>query len=137
MKVNLSLGKMDITGYKNINPFFNIDDIIDNSAYEIIVQEEVLKSIKNENITEFINLVYSKLRLGGTITFECIDIYQASVMYLNGSINEENLSELINNSSGFYTCKIIENELKKINLKIARISIHNNIYFTVTGERIV
>ncbi len=134
MKVKLSLGESDIVGYKNINPFTNLGDIHDNEAYEIYVSNDVLEAVTNFNFKEFVELLVSKLRLGGKIIFDGNDFYQCCVSYLNGSLSENDISLIFSGAKGFYNSRIIEDELSKY-LNITKVQVYN-CNFTVIGERI-
>lgn len=134
MKVKLTVNDKDeFVGYKNVN-INNIDEIYDNSCFELYCDNSVLKLIHNDNFSEFIRKCCFKLRHSGIIYFHGIDINKVTISYIHRYIKENDLANLIGGSVGFYNCKVIETELKKNNIKIHSMSISGN-SFIVRGIR--
>ena len=134
MRVKLSLGNNEFVGYKNLNPFTELKQLHDNSATEIYCDEEVLSKVANKEFDGFVSSLVSKLRRGGVIIFTSPDISHIALAYLNRRIQEQDLSNIVGESRGFYNCRLIENALRKLNIKIDSMSI-NNFYFNVKGVR--
>ena len=134
MRIKLSLGNSDFVGFKNVNPFTELKDVFDNSATEIYIDQEVLSKIENKNFKQFINAVLSKLRRNGTITITGPDCSHVFLKYLHRILKEEDVSELLRESFGFYNCKYVEDTLISLGIKIESMSI-NNYFYHVKGSR--
>lgn len=134
MKVKLSLGNSDFVGYKNVNPFTELTELHNNSALEIYCDQEVLSKIANKEFPNFMNALVSKLRKGGSLIISGPDCGHAFMAYLHRTIDEEKLSELIQECRGYYNCRYIEDALRKLGIKIDSMSI-SNYYFHVKGTR--
>lgn len=135
MKVKLSLGNNEFIGYRNINPFTELKHVHDNSATEIYCDQEVLSKVANSEFAGFINGLVSKLRRGGSIIFNAPDMSHIAMAYLHRKLDEAKLSEILGESRGYYNCRLIENALRGLNLKIDSMSI-NNFHFVVKGIRL-
>ena len=134
MKVKLTTNEKDeFVGYKNVY-YENISEIINNSCFELYCGDEVLKKIPNNQFSTFIKNCCSKIRHGGVFLLTGPDISKLALSYIHKYISEENLSDIIGGSIGFYNCKIIEKELKNNNIKIHSMSISDN-NFIVRGIR--
>lgn len=134
MKVKLTINEKDeFVGYKNVY-YENISEIITNSCFELYCGDEVLKRIPNNQFKGFIKNCCSKIRHGGVFLLTGPDISKLTLSYIHKYISEENLSDIIGGSIGFYNCKIIEKELKNNNIKIHSMSISDN-NFIVRGIR--
>lgn len=134
MKVKLTTSNQDeFVGYKNVN-LTSMEEIYDNSCFELYIDNNVLKLVHNSNFSEFMKTCCSKLRHSGTIYLHGVDINRVALSYIHRCITENDLSDIIGSSIGFYNCRLIENELKKNNIKIHSMSISNN-SFVVRGIR--
>lgn len=134
MKTKLITSESDtIVGYNNV--MHDKFTVIDNSScFELYIDNNVLKMVPNKNFKEFIKICCQKIRIGGTIIITGKDIMKISLSYIRREINEKDLSELLFNSSGFYNCRLIEEEIKNNNIKIHSMSISDN-NFIVRGIR--
>lgn len=131
MKVNIiSLDEHKIEGYDNVY-FFDIGNIIDNSLFDISIEENVLSQISNLKIKEFIQNLSSKLRHGGTLSISGFNIVKIFQSYLNGE--KLDLSCLVN-SAGFYNPRDIRDIFLENNLKIISFNLVENC-FVIKGHR--
>lgn len=134
MKTKLVTSEEDsIIGYNNVmyDKFMDIDN---NSCFELYIDNNVLKMVPNNVFKNFMKTCCQKIRMGGVIIIIGKDIMKISLSYIRREINEENLSELLFNSNGFYNCRLVEEEIKNNNIKIQSMSISDN-NFIVRGIR--
>lgn len=122
-----------IIGYNNIK-YDQLNELDNNSLFELYIDNEILKAIPNKNFYSFIEICSSKIRLGGKLIVTGRDIMKISLCYIHRYINEEDLSELLSGNFGFYNCRIVEEAIKSNNLKIHSMFIDGN-DFIVRGIR--
>jgi hypothetical protein len=134
MKTKLVKSELDeFVGYNNIR-YDKINDIDNNSCYELYIDSGILKLVPNKLFKDFIKTCCQKIRLNGILIITGVDIMNISLSYIHRYIDEEYLSNFLDNSIGFYNCRIVEEEIKKNGLKIHSMSISDNI-FVVRGIR--
>lgn len=134
MKTKLVKSELDeFVGYNNIR-YDKIDNIDNNSCYELYIDSGILKLVPNKLFNNFIRTCCEKIRLSGMLIVTGVDIMNISLSYIHRYIDEEYLSNFIDNSAGFYNCRLVEEEIKKNGLKIHSMSISDNV-FVVRGIR--
>jgi hypothetical protein len=132
VRVKLSIDS-DFVGYVNVKPQ-DLDKVFNNSVDELYVDEDILSKIPNKELKDFVSLLVSKIRKGGTLVLTSKDFPSINYDFMYNKIDENVVSELLNGHSGFYSCHLMEKELRRHNFKIDKMSI-NNYYFVVRGIR--
>ena len=134
MKVKLISEESGIfKNYTNVKTE-DINNISNNSCFEIYCDENILKTITPEYFSKFINILVSKIRHGGKIIVCGYDLHKICLSYTHKYINENNVADFLKNSNGFYNCRMIENEIKANSLSIHSMSLVDNV-FVVRGIR--
>lgn len=134
MKTKLITHEEDsIIGYNNV--FYTaLENINNNSCFELYCGPEVLKLISNTNFSSFIKNCCDKIRHQGSFIITCPDINNIALAYVYKNIGENDLCDLLAGSFGFYNCRMVEDEIKANGLKIHSMSIIDN-NFVIRGIR--
>ena len=134
MKTKLVKSESDnFIGYENVH-YSNLQNINNNSCFELYIDSEIIKMVPNKVFSNFIQDCCNKIRLNGMLIITGVDIMNISLSYIHKYINEDYLSNFLNNSVGFYNCRLVEEEIKKNGLKIHSMSISDGV-FIVRGIR--
>ncbi|NDG28569.1 hypothetical protein EB118_00500 [bacterium] len=131
MKLNIALTEdRFISGYSNVlleKLPSEHQSIINNSCTEILVAN-ILDLIDEKNIDGFINLLISKLRLGGTLFISCINLDIVARNIVNGTLSEQEFNQMIQNIKSIHSRKYMFDLLSGKNLKIQSSTTKGNIY---------
>lgn len=99
MRVQVArMGVETIQGYQHVvasDNYINFMDISDNECTEILAND-ILDCFSVEKIAECLQLLASKLRLGGSLVVGGKDVRLFSKAVINGQIKEQEASQLIN-----------------------------------------
>ena len=159
MKIKISINKMPLIGYTNIDPFPIIPDqykdqmavkggdiknleVSQSSCTEIIC-EDIMDFIPYNEFYKTIEHYVSKLRHNGRIVISGTDMEVVSKMYLNGELNTLEFNRVVhgeqNNAWSFKLGQITIEETSEIlielGLKIQSKSI-NGMCFQIVGVRL-
>lgn len=134
MKTKLISSKDDeFIGYRNIF-YKDVDQIPNNSCFELYCGQEITKLILNDDFSRFMKTCCNKIRHQGVIVVCGPDFDQISLSYIYKRLNEKEISKFLSDSVGFYNCRLVEKELKNNRLKINAMAIENHNFF-VRGFR--
>jgi len=137
MKLQIIVNESEkIEGYTHLNLQTLQEDIktIPDNSCESIVAVKVLNRIPLQSIEGFIDLVLSKLRLGGEINVSGIEQKVLAKFILNGNISEQDFNTLLMFSNSMITrsdaVKLLE--VKGLKLKTSNM---NGIEYDITATR--
>lgn len=137
MKLQIIVNESEkIEGYTHLNLQTLQEDIktIPDNSCESIVAVKVLNRIPLQSIEGFIDLVLSKLRLGGEINISGIEQKVLAKFILNGNISEQDFNTLLMFSNSMITrsdtVKLLE--VKGLKLKTSNM---NGIEYDITATR--
>lgn len=134
MKVKLITDdSQKIINYNNVN-INNLNSIYDSGCFEILCDENILKIISPDQISDFFKILAGKLRHGGELIVSGLDIDVITKLYQRKDIDISQLSSVLSNSVGFYNCRMVEELIRDNNMDITSMSIVDG-YFTVKGKR--
>jgi hypothetical protein len=137
MKVQIVLTEEDkIEGFTTIelkNLGVAIEDISDNKC-EFIVATKIINVLRPEQIADFINLITSKLRRGGTLVLSGIEPKVLCKMISNDLVREETLNNIVSQCSSVMPMKNCLELLSTKGLQINNASI-NGVEYEISAKR--
>ena len=110
-----------------------IEDISDNKC-EFIVAAKIINVLRPEQIVDFINLVTSKLRRGGTLVLSGIEPKVLCKMISNDLIKEETLNNIVSQCNSAIPMKSCLELLSTKGLQINNASI-NGVEYEISAKR--
>lgn len=139
MKIYISenLDKV-IEGFTTIPIVYGAVDLgsIPANGASVIVAIDALDSIKQENITDFLYGIISKMRINGVLHVGGLDAYAISKDLISGKINIEDYNKSISGKLGIYSAKSITDILQSQNLTINS-SVFRGSNYEISATRIV
>jgi hypothetical protein len=128
MRVKLTVNNKEIfSNYENVD-YNNLNSIHNNSCMELYCDQNVLRFVPNNMLSIFFKEVCSKIRHGGQLIVCGYDLDKITLSYIHKYINEQEVSNLLGSSLGFYNCRMVEEELKTNGLIIEFMSISDNVF---------
>lgn len=121
-----------LEGYQNINPFTELNSLDDNECSYIFCDNS-LRGVEFSNFSTTFSSWLSKVRFGGKIVFCGQDANLIALRYLE-SQNLKELNEICQECNSLFTCRLIEEELKKHGFKIVSMII-NDTWYNIEAER--
>lgn len=154
MKVHLSINGRPQNGYKNIDPMpqmadglvaeygdlNNLDKLVDDSEVEELWVDNVVDFIADYDIESYVGHWLSKLRKGGIIHIDSVDLYTVSLALASSSITGAYARHLLYGQRGqpprmsSYDMAELELVLVQRGMKILR-KASNDFVFTITAQR--
>tara|TARA_B100002019_G_scaffold210438_1_gene183127 strand:+ start:9649 stop:10065 length:417 start_codon:yes stop_codon:yes gene_type:complete len=110
-----------------------MEDISDNKC-EFIVATKVMNILRPEQIEDFIGLLTSKLRRGGSLVVSGIETKVLCKMIVNDIVREETLNNIVSQCNSAIPMKSCLDLLSKKGLKINNASI-NGVEYEISAKR--
>lgn len=122
----------DLEGYQNVNPFTQLDSL-DLNECSYIFCDNSIRGIEFENFSKTFSNWLSRLRFGGKIAICGQDANLVALRFIENQ-NLKELNEICQECNSLYTCRFVEEELKKNGLKIVFMQI-NDTWYNIEAER--
>tara|TARA_B100002019_G_scaffold98716_3_gene85044 strand:- start:1602 stop:2033 length:432 start_codon:yes stop_codon:yes gene_type:complete len=137
MRVQVAkMGVETIQGYQHVvcsDNYINFMDISDNECTEILAND-ILDCFSVEKIAECLQLIVSKLRLGGSVVVGGKDARLFSKAVINGQVKEQEASQIINSVNSMSSVGTIAGFIQGLGLDISSTQIAG-IHFEVKATR--
>lgn len=148
MNVNVSK-HFYIEGYRNISPYpienFEIHDIrflpVLDSECKHLILDHVLSCVHGTEVLNVLHGWVKKLRLGGKITINDVDMYLVLRDYAMGRLNEIDINTIVMGTNpfelkkGIFTLSVVKSLLQELNLEINLVRI-NSYEYTLEATRV-
>lgn len=122
--------KQVIGGYQHIQTSNCISDLqsIPNNSADNIVANNAIDNISYDKLSEFINVIASKMRFGCQAIIGGIDILALSIGVVNGEISSNQYNDLVYSKKCIYSSTEVSDMIKTLNLQINSIFINGYNY---------
>ena len=147
MKIRLAFDDFELNGYELISPLkgknpLKLDEYIDNGEADEIICDSILEYVPVSNLMDFIKVLATKIKHGGTIVFTGQDLMMLAEQYIRGEIDILSLNKtlygLANHAWNFkLSCVTLSdvNEIcQQLNLKVLERKL-NNTEFVIKVQR--
>ena len=104
------------------------------SSCEHVHVSEVLQLLPYQDSISLCAMAISKVRLGGRITMSIVDFDSVSVAYINGGINDEQLSKILSKTESVIPSSLVLDNLAKSQITVESIE-KRDFFFNITGTR--
>ena len=131
MKLHLSVNKLELAGYTNIDvtkqpiDLGKLDNICSTSECTDIIVDDLLRFIPYEALPGVAQHLISKLRHKGRITIIFTDFNSIIREFNTGNIDEKTLNQLLflNGSRSCFSSEYLTNALKATQINIVSVSV--------------
>jgi hypothetical protein len=113
------------------NQNLNLDNVANNSC-ELIIAKGALDNTPSP--TDFLNLICSKLRSGGSVVVSGVELRCFFKNVINGMTDEDSASAIVGKSLSLSTIDSVKNKLRSFGLFVKSSTI-NGAFYEVTAER--
>lgn len=133
----LPAGKPSIEGYLSIpvhpNESIEMSEHSDNS-FDNIFAPDLLDVYSKQNHQPLLNLLATKLRMGGTMVIGGTNLSVFCKSFVNGLISEADSSEIVSTTSSMSTPRTVSDMVRAMGLKIDSVHI-DGLHFEVKTSR--
>lgn len=125
-----------LSGYECVymdSPQINLSHISDNECSEILIKN-CFTQVSVVNAVEFLVLVCSKLRRGGTIKLNGVDARTLARAIVRGNMNDKEFNDIIYSCKSLLSIPTVKDILHRAGLKIETLTL-NGINYDITATR--
>lgn len=127
--------RIDLENVKKIKSIKNLDEYYDDGELEELRLNQVIESLKDDELEPAMNNWMNKVGIGGVITITSLDILEVAHMLTSGGISVLQASSVIYDEKQNCFCREqIEAYLRQNGFSIERITL-DNLQFSIKGRK--
>lgn len=127
--------RIDLENVKKVKSIKNLDEYYDDGELEELRLNQVIESLKDDELESAMSNWMNKVGIGGVITITSLDILEVAHMLTSGSISVLQASSIIYSEKQNCFCREqIEAYLRQNGFAIERITL-DNLQFSIKGRK--